>query len=279
MSPLRRRGGTLRPSRPDSSVSMPHSRQTCTERTRLSSAAGGEAILVDLGDRTVAVRLRSDRRARRLTLRVPVSSAPPVLTVPARVGRAAVEAFLGSHRAWLAEKLSGRPEAVPFAPGAIVPLRGTDHEIVHDAGLRGTVVPRDGGLEAPRLVVGGLGPHLPRRLRDWLAAEARRDLRAAVDRHAAALGMRPKAIRVRDTVSRWGSCSSAGVLSFSWRLVLAPPEILDYLAAHEVAHLVHMDHSPAYWSVVARLFPEHRAARDWLKREGGRLHAIGSVVS
>lgn len=251
------------------------SAKPANERARFSSSAGGDEILVDLGGRTVVVRLRPDRRARRLTLRVPVSAEPPVLTVPARVARGAVEAFLGNHREWLADKLSVRPVPVPFEPGAIVPLRGVDHEIVHDPAMRGAVVRREIGAGGARLVVGGLAPHLPRRLGDWLAGEARTDLRQAAMRHAGALGTRPKAIRVRDTVSRWGSCSSAGVLSFSWRLVLAPPEILDYLAAHEVAHLVHMDHSPAFWSVVSRLFPGHRGAREWLKREGGRLHAVG----
>jgi len=247
------------------------------ERSRLSSSPVGDTIMVDLGERTIFVRLRPDRRARRLTLRVPVSAQQPVLTVPARVGRAAVEAFLGSHREWLADKLLGRPDPVPFAAGAVIPLRGLDHEIVHDAAMRGAVVRREADEAGRRLVVGGLGAHLPRRLADWLAGEARTDLKRAVARHAGALGTRPKAVRVRDTVSRWGSCSSAGVLSFSWRLVLAPPEILDYLAAHEVSHLVHMDHSPAFWALVGRLYPEHRTARDWLKREGGRLHAIGSA--
>jgi predicted metal-dependent hydrolase len=209
-----------------------------------------------------------------------------VLTVPHRLGRGAVDAFLEAHRGWLASRLAVRPLPMPFCDGALVPLRGVEHRIVHDPAMRGAVVKVEaraaasdgggaGGL-APRLVVSGGEAHLARRLRDWLAAEAKRDLKTAVDRHAAAVGAKPRALKVRDTVSRWGSCSVDGVLSFSWRLVLAPPPVLDYLAAHEVAHLVRMDHSPAFWAVVARLFPDHRSARAWLKREGGRLHAIGA---
>jgi predicted metal-dependent hydrolase len=234
-----------------------------------------ETLLVDIGERVAAVRLKRDRRARRLTLRIPVASEPPVLTVPARTRAEAVSAFLEAHRGWLADRLADRPEPKPFRDGAVVPLRGIEHVVLRDPSLRGRTQAgsRDG---VPHLVVGGAPEHVARRVRDFLRAEATADLKAAVRRHADALGTRPTSIRVRDTVSRWGSCSADGSLSFSWRLVMAPPAVLDYLAAHEVAHLVEMNHSPAYWRVVDRLFPAHRAARAWLKREGARLHAFGA---
>lgn len=234
-----------------------------------------ETLLVDIGERIAAVRLRRDRRARRLTLRIPVASEPPVLTVPARTRPEAVSAFLDAHRGWLADRLADRPEPKPFREGAVVPVRGVEHVVLRDPSLRGRTqtVTRD---DVPHLVVGGAAEHVGRRVRDFLRAEATADLKAAVRRHADALGTRPTSIRVRDTVSRWGSCSADGSLSFSWRLVMAPPAVLDYLAAHEVAHLVEMNHSPAYWRVVDRLFPAHRAARAWLKREGARLHAFGA---
>jgi hypothetical protein len=234
-----------------------------------------ETLLVDIGERIAAVRLKRDRRARRLTLRIPVASEPPVLTVPARTRPEAVSAFLDAHRGWLAQRLADRPEPKPFREGAVVPVRGVDHVVVRDPALRG----RTQALTSDavrHLVVGGAPEHVGRRVRDFLRAEATADLKAAVRRHADALGTRPTSIRVRDTVSRWGSCSADGALSFSWRLVMAPPAVLDYLAAHEVAHLVEMNHSPAYWRVVDRLFPAHRAARAWLKREGARLHAFGA---
>jgi predicted metal-dependent hydrolase len=234
-----------------------------------------EILWLDIGERVAAVRLKRDRRARRLTLRIPVASEPPVLTVPARTRREAVDAFLSAHRGWLAEHLADRPEPVPFREGAVVPVRGVDHRIVRDGAQRGRtrLALHDG---APALIVGGAPEHTGRRVRDFLRLEATDDLKAAVRRHAEALGTRPTSIRVRDTVSRWGSCSADGALSFSWRLVMAPPAVLDYLAAHEVAHLVEMNHSPAYWRVVDRLYPAHRTARAWLKREGARLHAIGA---
>lgn len=235
-----------------------------------------DLVHVEVGGRMVAVRLKRDGRARRLTLRVPVAAEPPVLTVPSRVARAAVEAFLDAHRDWLAGHLELRPEPTPFRDGSLIPLRDVPHRIVHRSAMRGAVVRPEIEAGEAILAVSGEAAHLPRRLRDWLVGEARGDLKAAVGRHAQALGARPKGLKVRDTVSRWGSCSADGVLSFSWRLVFAPPTILDYLAAHEVAHLVLMDHSPAYWRVVTELYPEHRAARAWLKREGARLHAIGA---
>jgi predicted metal-dependent hydrolase len=106
----------------------------------------------------------------------------------------------------------------------------------------------------------------------FLRALARDRLAAASDRHAARLGRGFGRLTLRDTRSRWGSCSSAGDLMFSWRLVMAPPEVLDYVAAHEVAHLAHMHHGPAFWAEVRRLYGDHRAARGWLRREGAALH-------
>lgn len=242
---------------------------------RLAGPSQTETLLLDLGERVAAVRLKRDRRARRLTLRIPVASEPPVLTVPARTRPEAVQAFLESHRGWLADRLADRPEPMPFREGAVVPVRGVDHLVVREAALRSRTRFADAD-DGPQIIVGGAPEHVGRRVRDFLRAEATADLQAAVRRHADALGTRPTSIRVRDTVSRWGSCSADGGLSFSWRLVMAPPSVLDYLAAHEVAHLVEMNHSPAYWRVVDRLYPGHRVARAWLKREGARLHAFGA---
>ncbi len=126
------------------------------------------------------------------------------------------------------------------------------------------------------LLVAGREEHLRRRVIDFLKKEARRDLDRAVMRHAMMLGVRVKAIRLRDQTSRWGSCSSSGTLSFSWRLVMAPPFVLDYLAAHEVAHLHEMNHGPRFWHLVESVCAETKQARAWLNKEGLRLHAIGA---
>ena len=119
---------------------------------------------------------------------------------------------------------------------------------------------------------------MPRRLLDWLKRQAQADLRLRVDIHAKRLGLAPKRISVRDQTTRWGSCSSTGALSFSWRLILAPPFVLDYLAAHEVAHLEEMNHGPQFWALVARTMPRHDEARDWLHTHGSNLHAYGADV-
>jgi predicted metal-dependent hydrolase len=121
----------------------------------------------------------------------------------------------------------------------------------------------------------GETPHVPRRVREFLEAEAKRDLAVAVKRYCTRLGVTAKRITVRDTTSRWGSCSARGALSFSWRLVLAPPMVLDYLAAHEVAHLRELNHSPRFWRLVKTAFPQTDEAEEWLKRHGSELHRFG----
>jgi predicted metal-dependent hydrolase len=128
----------------------------------------------------------------------------------------------------------------------------------------------------PILLVAGEARHLRRRLLDFLKREAKRDLEWAVIRHTLSLGVRAKAVRLRDQVSRWGSCSATGHLSFSWRLVLAPPFVLDYLAAHEVAHLRELNHSRRFWQLCEALAPQSQTARAWLRANGPALHAIGA---
>jgi predicted metal-dependent hydrolase len=182
--------------------------------------------------------------------------------------------FLDRHAAWLRRQLDRLPQPSPIADGAVIPLRGIPHLIRHAPGRRGTVtVAADDG---PALIVAGAAEHLRRRLVDFLKREARRDLEAAVVRHAAALGVRARAVRLRDQTSRWGSCSLSGHLSFSWRLIMAPPMVLDYLAAHEVAHLRELNHSRRFWRLVGVLCPESDTARAWLNAKGAALHAVGA---
>jgi predicted metal-dependent hydrolase len=168
---------------------------------------------------------------------------------------------------------------VPFCDGAVLPLRGEFHRVAF-TGKRATghVVQRaPDSLGLPELHVSGRTEHAPRRLRDWLFEEARRDLDARVIVHARALGVAPKRIVVRDQATRWGSCSTTGALSFSWRLILAPPHILDYVAAHEVAHLAEMNHGPKFWALVQRAMPTMKEAKRWLQIYGLDLHQYGSA--
>jgi predicted metal-dependent hydrolase len=221
------------------------------------------------------VALRRLPSARRFTLRVRAASRDVVLTMPARASLKAAREFAERHADWIGARLDRLPELVYFEPSSFVPLRGVDHGIVHRPDARGVAWTAEGG-DGPILYVAGGLAHVPRRVADFLKREARRDLEAATARHCAALGVTKRRITLRDTTSRWGSCSSTGALNFSWRLILAPPFVLDYLAAHEVAHLVHMDHSPAFWRITRRLFPETDRAEAWLKAHGAGLHRYGA---
>ncbi len=218
------------------------------------------------------VRLKPNNRARRLILKVPIDSDMAELTVPEGTPRAIAERFLAEQTGWLAKTLAGRPDSIDFVDGAVVPLRGIDHRITHRGGRRGGVW-YEAGEPTDLICVAGDRTHLARRVRDWLKAEARSDLTAAVMAYSAQVGARPTAIRVRDQRTRWGSCSQTGTLSFSWRIILAPPDVLSYLAAHEVAHLKELNHGPRFWALVRSLCPETDAARRWLKTNGPALHA------
>lgn len=152
-------------------------------------------------------------------------------------------------------------------------LRGISHRIVSTGKLRGLTEASliDG---EPAILVSGESQHVPRRLADFLKKEARRDLEALASHHAKASGKRIASISMKDTKSRWGSCSHDGNLSFSWRIVMAPPNVIDYLAAHEVAHLTEMNHGPRFWALCQKLCPGTDEAKAWLKRNGSALHAI-----
>ena len=149
------------------------------------------------------------------------------------------------------------------------------HRLVATGATRGLVKPVE-GEDGAELHVAGAPDHFARRVQDFLKTEALKDYRRHVAVHSAALGVKPGAIRLRDGKSRWGSCSSTGTLSFSWRLILAPPDVLDYLVAHEVAHLKEMNHGPRFWTHVALLCPHYKRHRQWLRSEGTRLWCYGS---
>lgn len=223
---------------------------------------------------TVAVVVRRDRRARNYTLRVKDAAATPVLTMPVYGSLNEARGFLDRNSEWLARQIAKAPAPRPIADGASIPLRGVPHMIRHTPGKRGTVS-LDADDASPTLVVSGAAEHMRRRVFDFLRREARRDIESAALGYASRLGVRPKAIRLRDTITRWGSCSVSGELSFCFRLVMAPPFVLDYLAAHEVAHLREMNHSRRFWRLVEDVCPDHDRARRWLIREGPALHAIG----
>jgi predicted metal-dependent hydrolase len=233
------------------------------------------AITVIFEREVYQVRLRRNAKARRYTLRINSGTREAVLTMPPRGSLKQANEFAQKHGAWIAARLRRLPQAAPFSQGTVLPLRGVDHRIEHRRTARGTVWVASGEGGEPLLCVAGAEPHVARRLRDFLKREAKADLEAASKRAAQALGVSIKRVSIRDQSSRWGSCSTTGVLSYSWRLILAPPFVLDYLAAHEVAHLVEMNHSRAFWRLVERICPQMSSARAWLNTRGTELHRYG----
>jgi hypothetical protein len=229
----------------------------------------------DLG---AAVEVRRHPGARRLTLRVSRTRRAVIVTLPVQCDLDEAGSFLYRNIDWVRERLDSLPSPVPFKDGVFLPLRGEVHRVVLAGKGRGRgAVMRKDASEYPELHVSGDAEHLSRRLRDWLGKEATRDLDQRVMFHARRLGLTAKRIAVRDQSSRWGSCSTTGVLSFSWRLILAPPAILDYVAAHEVAHLKEMNHGPRFWALVKQTMPAMDEARRWLQIYGMDLHRYGAV--
>lgn len=232
-------------------------------------------IEVSHGTSRFKVVVKRRATARRFTLRVSNASGEIVLTLPDRADIKAARVFAEAHGGWIATRLAKRPDVVTIQAGAMVPLRGVPHRIVHWSTIRSVTratADRDG---APILAVSGDSAHVARRVTDFLKKEALKDLGLAVERHTKALGIPARKIAVRDTASRWGSCSSKGHLSFSWRLIMAPELVLDYLAAHEVAHLKEMNHSHRFWTLTHKLCPRTEEAEAWLKRNGSSLHRYG----
>jgi len=223
--------------------------------------------------RVLPVKVVENARATRLTLRIMPGGKELKLTIPPHVSEAQVDQFLDRHRNWAAVRIAKLPQPVETVPGSAVLFLGVEHLVVRREKLRG-VVEAGQWAQRPALFVPGDPAHFHRKLVDFFKREARSRLDDAVNVHARALGVRPKSIRITDTTSRWGSCSTTRTLSFSWRIVMAPPEVLDYLAAHEVAHLREMNHGPGFWALVEQLCPDMERHKAWLKKHGARLHAF-----
>lgn len=211
-------------------------------------------------------------RSRRASLRVDPANRRIVLTAPLRMARGTAVGFAEAQAGWIAARLKRLPQRRPFVDGAEVPLFGEPHRVRHRPGARGTVWREDGEIH-----VAGRPEHLPRRLQDWLTAELKVRLVPLVHEKAARAERTVKRVTVRDTRSRWGSCGPDAAMSFSWRLVLAPPEVLDYLVAHEVAHLVHLNHSPRFWALARTLCDGPiEGPQAWLKANGETLLQYGA---
>lgn len=222
-----------------------------------------------IGTPPIEVRLKRNSRAKRLTLRLSRTDGKATLTLPIRASVRDAEDFARRQEGWLRTQLNQLPEPTELGHGSSLLFRGVDLEIVPDQG-------RSIRVEGDKIHVGGT--HSGARLQAFVKTEARNAIVPAVERYAAQLCRPFNRITLRDTRSRWGSCSAEGNLMFSWRLVMAPPMVLDYVAAHEVAHLAEMNHSAAFWDVVRHLMPDYENHRHWLKINGAKLHAVKFIT-
>ncbi len=244
-----------------------------TTRARSNKNLDSRDRWLDVDGERLPVKVVEHPRSKRITLRLLPGGEGLKVTLPAHVGDHELDSFLQRNRNWVASRRARLPQMVsPSIAGSIFYL-GTEHRIVLSGRIRGVVEATTIDGEPVMLVPGG-EKFAERRLLDFLKRQARVQLDLAVSRHAATLGVRPKQIRITDTTSRWGSCSSTRTLSFSWRVIMAPPEVLDYLAAHEVAHLREMNHSDRFWAHVRDICPDMNIHKTWLRNNGARLHAV-----
>jgi predicted metal-dependent hydrolase len=217
------------------------------------------------GSPPLDITLRRSRRARRFSLRVSRLDGRVTLSLPHGAPEAEAMAFARAQEGWIRRALAALPQTAPVGFGTLIPVEGRMLQL--DPGP-GRLVRIEGGS----LLVPGASAQAGVRVAAFLKHLARDRLTAASDRHAAMIARSYTRLTLRDTRSRWGSCTAQGALMYSWRLVMAPPAVLDYVAAHEVAHLAEMNHSPAFWAVVAGLVPGFAAQRRWLRLHGQALH-------
>ena len=213
----------------------------------------------------ISVQIRHSARARRLSLRISSLDGKVTLSGPPYVRERDYMAFIRDKEDWIIKNLAVMPEKTLVAAGAVLVYRGSSVTVTMGSqrGVR---------LAGDAIYVARTSRSIGAAIKGFLKSQARDALAHASDRYAAQLGVGYSALVLRDTRSRWGSCSSQGQLMYSWRLIMAPPDILDYVAAHEVAHLIEMNHSRAFWNVVARLYPDYEKAREWLRSHGPMLH-------
>ncbi len=218
-----------------------------------------------LGKPNVEITVRKSAKARRISLRISGLDGRVTLTVPQRVSEREGLKFAKQKEGWIRDQLLVRPDAIKVAFNSQIPIEGKLRRIMSGQGRRVE-------LNDDQLYVPGPAETVGPKIKAWLKIRARDQLAAASDHYAKHLGYSYARISIRDTRSRWGSCSSSKGLMYSWRLYMAPPEVLNYVAAHEVAHLKEMNHSPAFWAEVARLYPDYETPRRWLREYGSNLH-------
>lgn len=245
-------------------------KSAATLRSRLRIDSSADIQMLAIKERSVPLVFKQDRRAQRIILRLDYGSSRIVVVLPKRTSRQEAKNFVLSNKGWIAERLDQLPVSVPFAHGETIPFLGTPHRIRYRPNARGVV-----WCEGEEIHVAGHEEHLPRRVAEWLKIEARREIELRARAKAEQIGKKIKRIRLRDTKSRWGSCSADGELSFSWRLIFAPRHVLDYVVAHEVAHLKEMNHGPRFWRLCREICRSVGTAKEWLEANGTDLYRYG----
>jgi predicted metal-dependent hydrolase len=230
-----------------------------------------EPKIIDVDGKDIFVSFRRNSRCRRMVLRLTQDGSGVVMTLPPRASLAEALRFAENSKSWIAKTMSGRAPSVAFGDGQSFLYRGISCTIRATGGKRGIV-----SCDNTSIIVPGEQAHVPRRLRDWLKAEAKRELTSASQNYAAGMGVKFNKLTIRDQNTRWGSCSAGGDLSYSWRLILAPPHVLDYVAAHEVAHLREMNHGQRFWRLVIAHCKTAKESRHWLREHGRELHRYGA---
>lgn len=242
-------------------------------KRRLPAVRQFDGQILMFEDRRIPLVYRQDARARAIILRFDRELGHLVVVLPKRATAAEGRRFALRNRDWIVDNAARLPRPVPFAAGRVIPFLGQPHRIRHWPTARGVVWLADSEIH-----VAGQPEHLPRRVQDWLKLEARREISRRAHEKAELLGKKIRRITLKDTKTRWGSCSPSGCLAFTWRLIFAPPHVIDYVVAHEVAHMKELNHSPRFWRLVAELTRHEKSARHWLQTEGLHLHRYGRAT-
>lgn len=227
--------------------------------------------LLKIDGRAVELSVKVNPSARRLIVKVHPTTGEVMVIAPSKRALDRAVEFARGEADWIAKQLARVPSRVVLIPGARIPFRGQEHVVVRSED--GPVILDE---EKPLIHVSGRAEHAPRRILDFLKKQAKRELELRAFEYGSQIGVKPSRITVRDTASRWGSCSSTRSLSFSWRLILAPPFVLNYVVAHEVAHLKEMNHGPGFWKIVRDLVSDVRKPQAWLRLHGAALHRYAS---
>ncbi len=224
---------------------------------------------VEIAGREIALKIRRHPRARHLILRIDAAGEGAVITIPTRATIREALKMANDKAGWILDGLNSHPKRIPFVQGNTIPYRGSKHIIHHNLATIGITAVNG------EILVGGKPEHLTRRLKDWLKKNARKEITSLVTEKTNAIDKKAGRITLRDTRSRWGSCGPTGNLNFSWRLIMAPEYVLDYLVAHEVAHLTHHNHNKDFWELTKKLALDMTSAHRWLEEKGKTLHSFG----